>query len=128
MNEPKPSAEALTDRTDHEYVARILQIAQFADSEYGIPEMCRLIRNLEAERDAASAPANAPAATGDAVRLFRTALRALKKCQSALDSLMGDTDPLDDTPELLACQAATKAIEKIEAALSADKASGKEGV
>lgn len=39
-------------------------------------------------------------------------LEALRACRSVLDALMGDTDPLDGTPALRACQAASAAIAK----------------
>lgn len=51
-------------------------------------------------------PASEPAG-GGVVHLSRD---AAQKALSALDSFMGDTDPLEDTPALLACQALSAAL------------------
>lgn len=42
-------------------------------------------------------------------------LKALKACRSCIDELMGDSDPLEETSALIACQLASAAIAKAEA-------------
>lgn len=59
--------------------------------------------------DAQSDPSNGPV-TGGLGPLESKMLAALEQCLGALDELMGDTDPYDETPALLACQAASAAI------------------